>query len=263
MNIRQCNELTSLVLDAMKEDGYTESTTQGKYLPIFNNLNCFCIKYYQGNYTPEIGEKFLSAIAKKNPPYSVQWNRLYNFAIQKLNHAVDGNFHWFYSSNKEYACSRFDSIVEQYDKYLALDSRKTIKNRRTQVHVIARFLRYIDDAGITSLQDINASILYQSFLNVQTSKGNYVSFLKTFLQYLHKYEFIDHDLSGYVPSVTRRNSIPQIYSLNEVNCILTSVDYSTAKGKRDYCIMLLIARYGLRACDIANLTFENLSLEKI
>lgn len=262
MNEGQCRKLTSLVLDAMKEDGYTESTIQGKYRSIFNNLCNFCAKYHQGRYTPEIGGEFLSTIARKTQPYSAQWKRLYKFAVEKLNHAIDGDFHWFYTSNREYTHSRFDSVVELYDEYLALNPRKTMKNKRTQVHVISRFLRYIDDAGLTDLKDINSSILYQSFLDVKTSKSNYVSFLKAFLQYLYKYEFLADDLSGYVPSVSRYKAIPQIYSLDEVNRILASVNRSTAQGKRDYCIILLIARYGLRPCDVANLKFENLSLEK-
>lgn len=262
MNTGQCRKLTSLVLAAMSEDGYTESTIQGKYCCIFNNLCNFCAEYHQGRYTPEIGKEFLSTIAQKTPPYSAQWKRLYGFAVEKLNHAIGGNYHWFYTSTREYTRSRFDSVVGRYDEYLALNFRKTTKNRRTQVHVISRFLRYIDDAGLTDLQDINSSILYQSFLDVKTSKSNYVSFLKTFLQYLYKYEFTADDLSGYVPSVSRHKAIPQIYSLDEVNRILASVNRSTARGKRDYCVILLIARYGLRPCDVANLKFENLPLEK-
>ena len=262
MNTGQCSTLTSLVLAAMSEEGYTESTTQRKYLHIFNRLSSFCTEYYQGEYTPEIGAAFLSTIAQKTPPYSEQWKRLYDFAIQKLNHAMDGDFHWFYTSARDYTHSRFDSVVRQYDEYLALDARKTTKNRRTQIHVISRFLRYIDDAGLTNLQDINSSVLHQSFLDVRTSKSNYVSFLKAFLQYLYKYEFTDCDLSVYVPSASRHKAIPQVYSLDEVNRILESVDRCTAKGKRDYCVILLVARYGLRPCDVANLKFENLSLEK-
>lgn len=262
MNTGQCSELTSLVLAAMSKDGYTESTTQRKYLHIFNSLSNFCTEYHQGMYTSEIGEAFLSTIAQRTPPYSEQWKRLYEFAIEKLNHAIDGDFHWFYTSAREYTHSRFDSVVRQYDEYLAMNARKTPKNRRTQVHVISRFLRYVDDAGLIRLQDINPSVVYQSFLDVKTSKSNYVSFLKAFLQYLYKYEFTDRDLSVYVPRVSRHKAIPQIYSLNEVNRILASVDRCTAKGKRDYCVILLIARYGLRPCDVANLKFENLSLEK-
>lgn len=145
---------------------------------------------------------------------------------------------------------------------MASNKRKTIKNRRTQVHVISRFLQYIDNAGLTNLQNVSIPILYKSFLDVKTSKSNYASFLKPFLQYLHKYGFINVDLSYGVPGVPRHKAIPQIYSIDEVNCILESIDRSTAKGKRDYCIVLFIARYGLRPSDIANLKFENLCQEK-
>ena len=92
-----------------------------------------------------------------------QYSENNSFAVQRLNHAVDGNFHWSYTPAKEYAHSRFDSIVEKYDEYLASNKRKTVKNRRSQIHVVARFLQYIDNLGITNLQDISIPILYKGF----------------------------------------------------------------------------------------------------
>ena len=43
-------------------------------------------------------------------------------------------------------------------------------------------------------------------------------------------------------------------SAAEVERILAAVDQSTALGRRDYAILLLAARYGLRPCDIRQLT---------
>jgi integrase len=52
--------------------------------------------------------------------------------------------------------------------------------------------------------------------------------------------------------------LPDVLSDKEVESLLASVDRSTHFGKRNYAIMLLALRYGLRPCDIRNLSFENI-----
>jgi integrase len=45
---------------------------------------------------------------------------------------------------------------------------------------------------------------------------------------------------------------------SDLDRILTSVDRSTPLGRRDYVILLLAARYGLRLCDIRQLTLDEI-----
>lgn len=59
-----------------------------------------------------------------------------------------------------------------------------------------------------------------------------------------------------MPSVVRHQTVPSVYSVSEVEQLLESVDCSTRIGKRDYAIVLIAARLGLRASDIAGMTFD-------
>jgi integrase len=65
-----------------------------------------------------------------------------------------------------------------------------------------------------------------------------------------------------VPSVVRHKTIPSVYSPEEIEQLLASVNRDDESGKRDYAIILIAARLGLRASDIAALTFDCLRLEK-
>ena len=56
--------------------------------------------------------------------------------------------------------------------------------------------------------------------------------------------------------------MPSVYSENEVLQIEASIQRSDATGKRDYAMMLLATRLGLRASDIAYLSFGNLDWEQ-
>lgn len=52
--------------------------------------------------------------------------------------------------------------------------------------------------------------------------------------------------------------LPTTYEKAEIEGIVKAIDQGNPKGKRDYAIILLAARLGLRASDICGMKFENL-----
>ncbi|MDR0821131.1 MAG: tyrosine-type recombinase/integrase, partial [Oscillospiraceae bacterium] len=71
------------------------------------------------------------------------------------------------------------------------------------------------------------------------------------------------NLRHMIPMSVRHHRVPSVYSPKEVEQLLKVVDRTTVKGRRDYAIILIAARAGLRASDIANLRFGNLKTETI
>ena len=55
--------------------------------------------------------------------------------------------------------------------------------------------------------------------------------------------------------------IPSVYSREEVEALIGAIDRGHPQGKRDYAMILLAARYGLRVSDIIGLRFCNLDWE--
>jgi integrase/recombinase XerD len=51
-------------------------------------------------------------------------------------------------------------------------------------------------------------------------------------------------------------NLPDVLSESDVNRILAAMDRTTSLGRRDYTILLLAARYGLRPSDIRQLTLD-------
>ena len=72
------------------------------------------------------------------------------------------------------------------------------------------------------------------------------------------------DFSGIIPkdNYKKQAKLPSTYSPKEIEMMIGSINRATANGKRNYAIVLLAARLGLRASDIANLKFENLLWEQ-
>src|SRR6202007_2110989 len=71
---------------------------------------------------------------------------------------------------------------------------------------------------------------------------------------------LEKDLSAELPKirVPRDATIPSVWDQELLVRLLRAVDRSSAKGKRDYVILLLACRLGMRAGDIRTLKLDNL-----
>lgn len=83
--------------------------------------------------------------------------------------------------------------------------------------------------------------------------------LRAFLRYLRYEDRIPVDLAGCVPRVRRWRyaSLPTYLSARQVQQVLDGCDRQTVLGRRDYAILIMLARLGLRANEIATLTLDD------
>jgi site-specific recombinase XerD len=84
--------------------------------------------------------------------------------------------------------------------------------------------------------------------------------LRSFLQYARYCGHITLDLAAAVPAVANWSmpSIPRAISADQVRQLLASIDRRTAMGRRDYAILLLLARLGLRSSEVAFIEIEDI-----
>jgi integrase/recombinase XerD len=84
--------------------------------------------------------------------------------------------------------------------------------------------------------------------------------LRSFLHYLCYRGEILHDLAGAVPTVANwsMTSIPRAIPPDLVRRLLASINRHTALGQRDYAILLLLARLGLRGGEVARIELEDI-----
>jgi len=84
--------------------------------------------------------------------------------------------------------------------------------------------------------------------------------LRSFLRYLRLRGEIDADLAASVPCVPRwsLSGVPKCLAPGQVQQVLEHCERHTPAGIRDYAILLLLARLGLRAGEIVSLTLEDI-----
>jgi integrase/recombinase XerD len=131
----------------------------------------------------------------------------------------------------------------------------------------AKFLDYTDSQLVNSCAEIKLEIIndYIKTLAGYTYKTveQILCSLRVFLKYLHHKEMIDKDYSLKIPMVQarRQTRIPSIWHAEDLKNLIAAIDRGNPVGKRDYAIILLASRLGLRCGDIKKLTFENFHWE--
>jgi site-specific recombinase XerD len=155
-------------------------------------------------------------------------------------------------------------------KYLTSKTEQRLANRTIyeyELH-LSRFLHFLKN---NSIEDI-ASIRLQHILNyirsisprTITVARKSILVLRGFFKYLYTQRILETDFSFMIPKSNYKSQVklPSIYSKEEVEKLISSIERSSMIGKRDYAIILLAARLGLRSSDIANLKFDNLLWEQ-
>jgi site-specific recombinase XerD len=85
--------------------------------------------------------------------------------------------------------------------------------------------------------------------------------LRSFFRFLFQKEELQVDLAAAVPTVAdwRLSTVPQHLTPKEVERVLKACNRRTASGRRDYAVLLLLARLGLRAAEVVALQLDDIN----
>ena len=157
------------------------------------------------------------------------------------------------------------SLEEEYVTYLRDErglSENSILVYRPHARALLSMLHAVGKD--TSFQHLGAHQVREFLLaRVAGRSVSYVfllaSALRSFLRFLYVRGKVASDLAVAVPPVRtwRAAPLPRFLSPGEVRRVLATPDRSTPTGRRDYAILLLLARLGLRAGEIATLELED------
>lgn len=140
----------------------------------------------------------------------------------------------------------------------------------THIHWVEKFLQFIGCQKCTSsmptfgIADVDRFIEQEGHRLKPGTQLSLATVLRSFLRFLYQLGKLTVDLSCLVtsPRCYRLSSLPQVLRWSEVQKILGSVDCSTSNGIRHYAILILLATYGLRAGEVAQLKLEDIDWRK-
>lgn len=249
----------------LEELGYSRRSLR-RYDTIWRALIGFAEeKGFESRYSEELATAFVEA-CRAEPDGSSGWQRHVACGVKVL-----GDFHRHGRIARPRADRRMLTIppamrkpLEDYEDYARdrLHLRRSSLNERTGT--IAKFLDFLGSRGVETLPRIQPSDL-TAFV---TSLGRYrprtvsrnVSDVRQFLRFLTMRGILHRDLSATLPRirVPRDAAIPSVWDAELVVKLLAAVDRSSPIGKRDYAMLLLASRLGLRVGDLRSLRLDDL-----
>lgn len=155
--------------------------------------------------------------------------------------------------------------MHDYEQFAKERRHLRMSSLQERMHAIAVFLDFLRSRGVMSLDrmqadDISAFITSRSCWKPKTL-SHVASHLRLFLQFLFLRDTLPRDFSWVVPTirVARHDTVPSVWDQELVTKLLEVVDRNSPKGKRDYAILLLAARLGMRLGDIRTLRLDDLN----
>lgn len=221
----------------------------------------YLLPYLQKNgivfYTTEIGENYLRSVA---PDLTLSPKRVLTRSIHILSTYLETG-----DIPKMIVQIREHPLTGEVGDAACLFLKELINKRRCETTVLKHrrnlsyFIVFLETKSKSKPVEIEEEDIV-SFLSTSGNARDRYFTMRSFLRFLYSREYIQTDFE-YIFSCNRypkQEKLPSIYSAEEIRQIESSVEQSSPVGKRDYAILLLATRLGLRASDISKLKFEHL-----
>jgi integrase/recombinase XerD len=160
----------------------------------------------------------------------------------------------------------FQQAVPAYLDSLRKHRGPSARTESKRAFQLTLFTDYLKRVGVSTWKDAQPSALRTFLVTQLTGKKPatrlcYASTFRSFHRWAYLHGLLERDLSAAAATVRqyRLAGIPDLLTDDEVAELLQAVDRSTALGKRDYAVLLLAARYGMRPGDIRQLSLDHIN----
>jgi integrase/recombinase XerD len=156
-----------------------------------------------------------------------------------------------------------DDLLERYREYLLLErglaSRTIVEYQRTARLFLGQRPVGLELERLTAA-DVSGFLGRECPRRTVAGARHLVVYLRPLLRYLHVAGLIEVPLVWAVPGVAdqRDRSLPRGLKPKVVAGLLASCDRRRTVGRRDYAVLLLLVRLGLRAAEVAAIELEDL-----
>ena len=168
-------------------------------------------------------------------------------------------------SERARTCDAIGLVQEDYEQFLLKDRSLAPTSVAQYLPVIRRFLTHCFGKGKVRLRNLRLKEITEFVLQDSANRGRrsaqlMTTVLRSFLRFLFQRGQIRPPLAMSVPTVAgwRLSELPRFLEVAEVEKVLRCCDRRRKLGLRDYAILLLLARLGLRGGEVTKLTLDDI-----
>lgn len=265
----QLGQLVANALSEIERLGYSRRS-RNRYRAIWEHLIEFSRRNeLEDKFSADLAARFLEEYGVRGEAMDEPgngWRRHLLFGLKVLaDFAKNGRIERAFADIQAiHLHPAMQNTLRDYEQYCTdrLHLRGTsLRLRTADLTLFLHFLHSTKARKLTEIQTVDLSEFISTRDHLQPkSVARLVSDLRCFLRFLTMRGILQQDLSAQLPKIRVRKdaTIPSVWHPELVARLLGAVDRSSAKGKRDYAILLLACRLGLRAGDIRTLKLEDL-----
>lgn len=268
-NQKSIRQLTVEVLAELKRQSYAESTLN-RYRSTYNKLIAYTeqngISFYSeaiglGFMEQEYGYRLEGFFGKVSPKAT---DALHHLML--LWHYQEYETVGFVTRNRKrgFVCPL--QYERHYSAFLAYCGRKqySMMGMLFLLPIAQKFLIFLDAQRIRTPDEITQQAVNLFFSSYADRSVRYLatiaSTLRSLLRLWRDEGLITLQIDEFIPNVrySRNAFIPPSWKKEDVLKLLDAIDRGSPVGKRNYAILMLVVRLGLRASDIKTLEMGNL-----
>jgi integrase/recombinase XerD len=158
-----------------------------------------------------------------------------------------------------------EAVLEAYARYLERERGLALKTQDNYLPFVRQLLdRKFGSASINlaalQVRDIVTFVSRNAARMSAKQAQLMTTALRSFLRFAQYRGDTASDLAACVPTVASwsLSTVPKELPRRDVERVLAACNRKTASGRRDYAVVLLLARLGLRSNEIANLTLDDI-----
>ena len=248
--------LADIICKQLEENGFAASAIDrtnryAGYLSAFMAENSFLV------YEESVGARFLDTLSSH---FSIETNNNLKLFIARMNAMSTGGDLVTHVKMHELNVlpPYLENLLMYYKEHCSAKGLhlSTIRHYESRCRV---FLSCLADIGVNDKSNVTVSTISKAFLR-QPNNRDFAA-IRTFLRFLFKAEYLETDYSFLIPHFKRPQPMPSVYSVKEVQEIEEKIGSNTPFGKRNYAMLLLATRLGIRAGDIVTMTFDELDFQ--
>lgn len=257
-----CTELENKLIDL----GYSDDSMR-RYRKVFTEF----IEYSNDSiYSQSIGTNFLvekfkllgglvtSGEHSKNEMYYFRVIRslaeYYNFGILFRRHDIKGEIIW---------PMPFKEVTENFIKYKIEYGCATKQVEKIKT-TITELIMFLDAAKVHELNEITSNLISKYIESLvgfaPVTIAWRISILRQYFKYAYLNKYVNYPIEFYLPHAPQRvhTKLPTVWTQEQIESLLNSIDTNNPTGKRDYAMMLIGARLGMRVGDIRDLKINDI-----
>jgi site-specific recombinase XerD len=161
---------------------------------------------------------------------------------------------------------QFQKELRDYEKECE-NNEYSKRGLRGRMQRLFFFIDYLDARGYQNVNEITAETISDYVKTIyahhEKSMSAILTTLRVFLRFLYLKQYTQEDLSLKIPKQKKYYypPVPSVWKQEDVVHMLESIDRGNPAGKRDYAILLLVSRLGIRAGDLKSLNLTDLDWE--